>query len=284
MSESKSRLLVSFSGGRTSAFMMKKLRDGYSDAFEMIFVFANTSQEDEETLIFVDRCAKEWNIPVVWIEAVVHHDEAKGCTHRIVDFKSACRDGSVFEEVIKKYGIPNKAYPHCTRELKLNPIRSYCGSLGWTEYKSAVGIRMDEPRRYLKSYVDSNIVHPLVNWFPTTKADIFDWWRGQPFDLNLQEIWGNCVWCWKKSVRKHVNLIQETPEVFDFPRRMEAQYGLAGHNVDGTKRVFFREHRSTVHLFELAKLLNPYQPVADPEENEGCSESCEPFVLEEVRP
>src|SRR6266850_5528795 len=251
------RLLVSFSGGRTSAFMAKRLKDYYAHVFEMIFVFANTGQEREETLVFADRCDREWGLGLVWVEAVVHHSEKIGCTHRIVTFETASRHGEPFEEVIKKYGIPNKAYPHCTRELKLNPIRSYMESIGWQGASTAVGIRIDEPKRIRKDAADNGIAYPLVNLFPTTKPQILDWFGEQPFDLELLDHQGNCTWCWKKSMRKHVRLVHESPEIFEFPARMEASYGLAGYNEDGTKRTFFREHRSTEDIISIAELLNP---------------------------
>ena len=53
------RLFISFSGGRTSAYMARRLlRDRPADT-EIVTVFANTGQEDERTLEFVDRCDRE---------------------------------------------------------------------------------------------------------------------------------------------------------------------------------------------------------------------------------
>ena len=58
----KKKLLVSFSGGETSAFMAQWLWKHKQDEYEMLFVFANTGQEKEETLQFVDKCENE-----IWI-------------------------------------------------------------------------------------------------------------------------------------------------------------------------------------------------------------------------
>lgn len=273
----KQKLLVSVSGGKTSAFMAKKLRDEYADVYDMIFVFANTGEEWEETLLFVDRCDREWGLKVVWVEAVVHFGERKGCSHKVVNFASASRHGEPFEEIIKKYGIPNKSYPHCTRELKLNPIRSYAESIEWENYLTAVGIRSDEPSRVRKNAAQFHIIYPLVSMFPTDKPTINDFWEDQNFTLNLQDHQGNCKWCWKKVLSKHMRIARETPEVYEFPARMESLYGVSGHNVDGTKRVFFREKRSAKDIILLSEILNPPDRLNDPDEDSGCSESCEAF-------
>ena len=44
------------SGGRTSAFMTKKILDEYSDQYEIVVCFANTGQENDATLDFVKEC------------------------------------------------------------------------------------------------------------------------------------------------------------------------------------------------------------------------------------
>lgn len=265
-------ILVSFSGGRTSAYMARRLIDsGFTNLF---FVFANTGCEAEETLQFINRCATEWGINIVWIEAVTHPESRTGCTHRFVSFETASRNGEPYEEMIGKYGIPNKAYPHCTRELKLNPLKSYLSEIGAENVLRAVGIRADEPRRIGS---DPLIWYPLFDW-GVDKQDVNTWWEEQPFSLDLPEHRGNCVWCWKKSTPKLVRVARETPEVFAFPARMEREHGLSGHNVDGTRRVFFREHRSATDILISAISAESLPPVTDEDTDGGCSESCEAFA------
>lgn len=266
-------LFVSFSGGKSSAYMTKKVLDESKD--NIVVVFANTGQENEQTLKFVDMCDKVFGFNTVWVEAITHQSERKGATHRVVSYDTASRDGQPYEDMIKKYGLPNKPYPHCTRELKLNPMISYIKSIGWKDYITAIGIRADEKRRVGNK---PNIVYPLVDWFPSDKQDVNDFWEDQIFNLDLKEHQGNCMWCWKKSDKKLLRLIKESPDIFDFPRKMELSYGSIGNGSDirdKGSRVFFRGRKSTNDLFLLADELNLNDDQTDPDSNSGCSESCE---------
>jgi len=282
-------LFISFSGGRTSAFMTKWMLDNVQDDYDkIIVVFANTGQENEETLRFVNQCDKQWGLSVVWVEAVVDFRKNKGVTHHVVDFSSASRKGEPYIEVIKKYGIPNMSYPHCNRDLKLAPLHSYAKELGWKKgsYETAIGIRIDEMDRVSSKMVEEKIIYPLVENKKMTKEMISIWWSKQSFNLNLKEHEGNCKWCWKKSKRKLLTLAKDTPEIFDFPMEMEERYGLSGHNEDGTKRVFFRNNKSTKEIIALSKLpFVPFSEAAinfdmfdfDMDSSNGCSDGCEVF-------
>lgn len=280
------KLFVSFSGGETSAYMAQWLIKHKAKNYpEMIFVFANTGQENEQTLRFVEKCDNHFGLGVVWVEAVVNEDGV-GTTHKIVNYETASRNGEPFEAMIEKYGIPNQAYPHCTRELKLQPMRSYIKSIGWKtgEYHTAIGIRCDEIDRVNANHKEHGLIYPLVSDHPITKPQINEWWELQPFRLNLKGYEGNCKWCWKKSLRKHLTLLQEHPEWYEFPKRMERTYGLSGHNVDGTQRVFFRGNKSVEDLRLMLK-TTPFEPATDDAReytyqpmldlSAGCSESCE---------
>lgn len=278
------KLVVSFSGGKTSGYMTKMILDHMQSKYEVIVLFANTGQENEETLEFVHNCDTQMGFNTVWLEAVVHPELRKGTTHRITDFANADRSGEIFEEMIKKYGIPNSSFPHCTRELKLRPITSYLREIDWNDRLMAVGIREDEKRRVSKSAGAENIVYPLIDWFPTDKIDVNDWWAEQQFDLELTEHRGNCAWCWKKSFNKHFTLISETPEIYAFPARMERDHHRTGRGTQDRGRVFFRGKRSTSDLFRMAQAITEgvthKQAAADLDANGGCSESCELYPTE----
>ncbi len=271
-----------------------------SEKYELVFIFANTSQEDERTLAFVDRCDREWGLGVVWVEAVINPVFGQGTTHRVVSFETAARNGEVFEEMIKVYGIPNEHFEPCNRELKLRAMDSYMRSIGWANYETAIGIRMDERRRVNPANAAKHeIIYPLIDIWPRDKQDVTTFWEDQPFDLGLEDHEGNCKTCWKKSDKKHFRLIAEQPESYDFNRRMEAMYGWHGAphygtpSTGGQKRVFFRGRRSTDDMFAQARALGyvPQIPSREVRSHEarqfnldlevgGCGESCEAYAME----
>ena len=287
----KKNLFISFSGGETSAFMtiwiLANIRNLYN---EIVIVFANTGQENEETLLFVKLCAEYFGFKVVWVEAVVNPEANKGTKHRVVDFETASRNGEPFEDVIKKYGIPNPDWLHCTRELKTAPMYSYIRSIGWkkADFHVAIGIRIDEIGRADDKADKKGIIYPLITMVPVIKSHINGWWKEQPFRLNLKGYQGNCKWCWKKGMRKHLTILNENPEFFDFPERMEELYGMNGVIHNEEPRVFFRDKINTKQLREFAK-VGHFTPADDdsrvyPEPdmfgykldiNSGCAESCE---------
>jgi hypothetical protein len=283
------KLFNSFSGGKTSGYMSWWLKNNkFHEYDDVVTIFANTGQENEETLEFVNRCDKEWGLNVVWLEAAVNTEKNKGTGFNIVSYETASRKGEPYEAMIQKYGIPNKAYPHCTRELKLQPMRAYIHSLGWMrgEYQTAIGIRVDEMDRVSSKMREENIVYPLIEFTKVTKEMINWWWERQSFNLDLPEHKGNCSWCWKKSKRKLLTLAAECPEIFEFPARMEEIHGLAGSNIDGTKRVFFRNNTSTQQLIDESKFpFAKYRPAGvnfdlfnyEMDSANGCSESCEVY-------
>lgn len=274
----KQRLLISFSGGRTSGYMTHRLLKEMPDGVEYKIVFANTGQEDPKTLDFVHSCERVFGWDVTWIEANVQQGVRKGTTHRVVSYETASRNGEPFEEVVKKYGLPNQSMPHCTRELKLQPIRSFCKSLGWERktYYSAVGIRSDEIDR-ISSYAEKeNLVYPLVKW-GIKKSDVLEWWSKQNFDLYVPEHRGNCLWCWKKSFKKLVTVYREDPKTFDFPLKMEKENSMSGAlaKKSGNPQTFFRTHKSAKDIIDMA--LNGHEGFEDPNFVEECAESCEVF-------
>ncbi len=63
---------ISFSGGRTSAYMLYRVLQAHHMSLpnEAKVIFANTGKEEEATLKFVDECSKRWNVPISWLEYI----------------------------------------------------------------------------------------------------------------------------------------------------------------------------------------------------------------------
>lgn len=273
-------LFISFSGGKTSAYMTKFLIDNFSKDFNIKVVFANTGQEHEETYKFIDRCDKEFGFNVTWIEAVVHHNKKKSNGWRVVDFDTATRDGSLFLEDCKKYGLMNHAFPHCTRDLKTAPMHNFIKDNGWKhgDYLCAVGIRADEIDRINPNYKSRHYWYPLAD-LGITKKDVNDFFLKQNFNLNIPDYLGNCTWCWKKTLRKHMTLIDECPEIYEVPRMLEKKFKKFYRNdklFEG--EVLFRSKRSTQDLFDL-HAKGGFDKWVDEYFND-CGETCEAMGTE----
>lgn len=286
------KISCSFSGGRTSAVMTKLVLDTCRDTHEIVVTFANTGCEHEDTLRFVDACDKHWGFNTVWIEPKISPEHGIGIRYRLVDYISASRDGRPFEDVVRKYGVPNQGNPLCTRFIKTDAMESYLKSIGFLRgkklnYYTAIGIRADEMDRIAKNYEQNAFIYPLLieGW---TKKDVLDFMEQQPWDLKIPEILGNCTWCWKKSKRKLYTLAKTYPDMFNFPAFLEGKYGW--HKANNSKRedgrrTFFRGHKSANEIVAESKLVDfdmwepdklaNFDPSLDL--SDGCVESCEVY-------
>ena len=201
--------IINFSGGRTSAYMAKRLID---EGGEYLVSFQNTGKEMPQTLDFINECDKRWNMNIVWLEYRF------GNHFEVVNYETASRDGRPFDEAIahKKQFLPNQRLRYCTSFLKIDTLRRYLKSIGVNDYTSFNGIRYDEPRRWNK-IKDSkfDVELPLVQW-KTTKADVLNWWKEQEFDLMVNEPYGNCDGCFLKGKGKLAIIAKEKPELFDW--------------------------------------------------------------------
>ncbi len=264
----KENLLVSFSGGKTSAFMTHHILNNLRDRYNILVGFSNTGQEDERSLEFVRDCDVFLGFNTVWVEAVINEGR-KGTTHKVIDFTTASRNGEPFEAMIQKYGIPNRDFPHCTRELKIRPLHSYAKEyFKGNDYVTAIGIRADEVDRIQKGA----FIYPLIK-MGVTKQTINDYWHQMYFTLRLPEHRGNCVTCWKKSFKKLKMLADEGEG--KWVQQMEDKYGnfIPESQKAGRKLPvrFFREHKTWYDIKNLkAKEAKDEIP-------NGCSESCEAF-------
>jgi len=223
---------ISFSGGRTSAYMLWRALEangGLPD--DAIVCFANTGKEDEATLEFVRDCETNWGVKIHWLE--FRDDEKK---YEIVSFETASRNGEPFEALIKKRNyLPNPVSRFCTVELKVRTIHRYLKDNGWTEWNSMLGIRADEKRRLAKignqDYGKHEEKTAPLGEAGITKQNVGAFWKSQSFDLKLPNMngvtmHGNCDLCYLKGGAQILSLIQEKPERAIWWAKMES-LGLA---------------------------------------------------------
>ncbi|CAB3917525.1 phosphoadenosine phosphosulfate reductase family protein [Achromobacter mucicolens] len=273
------RLLVSFSGGRSSALMAHLVKKHWSHLYDLRFVFANTSFEHHDTLRFVDAVDREFGLGVIWLEAVANHTERKASGHRVVNFQTAARDGEVFRDSVAKYGLPNRTFKSCTRELKLNAIKSYTRSIGWLDHLTAVGIRNDEPKRISPTAPQQRIIYPLATTWPTDKQDVLAFFEDFEWNLAIPEHMGNCRACFQKSDRKLAAVYRDDPAAFDFVAGLERDFSHIGPNNRPGPRKFFRLERSSADMRNAFDLAGGHVLPYDDEPG-SCSESCEAYQNE----
>ncbi len=221
--------VISFSGGRTSSYMLKKIVDAYGGRLpDSVFViFANTGLERRETLEFVDVCAREWEVEIVWVEYLW---DAPRRT-RVVDFATASRNGEPYAALIDRKGfVPSVTIRTCSGTLKRDRIESYARHrLGLKRWHSVIGLRADEQRRVLRmramncgSRTGAHAVLPLAD-AGGREADVLDWWKRQPFDLGIPSYAGNCACCFLKGRAKLIRIIREDPTLADWWIEQEAK-------------------------------------------------------------
>lgn len=211
----RSKTVLSFSGGRTSAYMLRQVLDHNDDLSDLLVLFANSGKEHPATLEFVRECAERWAAPITWLE---YRDNEQGFA--VVDFDTCSRDGEPFEAVIRKRKyLPNPVTRFCTVELKIRTMHRYLKSIGWTndegEWDQMVGIRADKPRRYHRMMAANEKggnrwenVTPMYH-AGVLKADVNSFWARQLIDLGIDSDLGNCDLCFLKLPEKIIRAIIE---------------------------------------------------------------------------
>jgi len=228
--------LWSFSGGRTSAYMLWRALEAYGGKLpdDHVVAFANTGREREETLRFVYECGSRWGVNIRWIEW------RPPTTFEEVGFNSADRTGKWFAEMIRrKQVLPNSQMRYCTSKLKIEPMKKFMVSLGFKKWTNPVGLRHDEGHRILAQAARNasgkerfTAAWPL-GLAKVSKPDVMRFWLGpsgrfpstdlpQDFDLGLYDYEGNCDLCFLKGRGKRARLIRENPGIADWWMEREA--------------------------------------------------------------
>lgn len=208
--------LISFSGGRTSAYMLHAILRAHDGKLppDVHVVFANTGKEREETLRFVHECSVRWGVHAYWVE---YRDNEAGFEQ--VGYNSASRNGEPFQALIdSKKRLPNWKERWCTDRLKVQPMTDFAASLGFVpgQYAEVIGLRYDEGLRVFKGMENAEkrgrkCVYPLAKAKATKNGHVMPFWREQPFDLGLEPWEGNCDLCFLKGRGIKKRIIRADP-------------------------------------------------------------------------
>jgi 3'-phosphoadenosine 5'-phosphosulfate sulfotransferase (PAPS reductase)/FAD synthetase len=225
----KMKHVVSFSGGRTSGYLLHRMLEEYGKE-NLIVNFANTGRESEETLLFVHQCEEHFGIKINWVEFELTEDDKP--TFKLVDYKTASRNGDPLRKAIKSTGyVPNVMQRRCTMQAKIETMQRFLDSIDCpiTSTIQYIGIRFDEPKRwskYVNQFNDHDTVkcYPLVEW-KTTRNDVLEFWKQQPFDLGIEEPFGNCDLCFLKSTKRRIAVLKQKPEVAKWWSDIEVEMG-----------------------------------------------------------
>ncbi|MCS8058036.1 hypothetical protein N0406_03375 [Pseudomonas aeruginosa] len=223
---------IGVSAGRTSAYMLHRilLAHGGQLPAGVHPLFENTGKERLESLDFLHEIDQRWKAGITYLEWCREYGQpADAPWFRVVDYKSASRQGEPFEMMLDYYAryrreekllppvLPNFSNNMCTAYLKIKVAEKYMRSLGYEHWDSVAGIRYDEPRRYHRMMVQNEKSNGRFEYYTplyldgVTKEQVLEFWSQQPFDLGIDSDLGNCDLCWKKSEDKIYRAIMEDP-------------------------------------------------------------------------
>lgn len=220
---------IGFSGGRTSAYMLRRILDAHGGALpsNLLVTFANTGKERPQTLAFVNECSVRWGVKINWVE---YRPSAPFFAE--VSYLTADRKGKPFEEMVDKEGyMPNPSARLCTKNLKINTQGRFTKAAGLRKWTAVIGIRADEPLRVAKTreaveksrtskkhrlgYGCVDIAMPL-NDASISKLDVLAFWKAQPFDLQLRDGDSNCDHCFLPGIDQRIERIRRDPAGADW--------------------------------------------------------------------
>ena len=273
--------VVSFSGGQTSGYMLRRLLDTEPDfAKRFRVIFCNTGKEHDATLDFVHDVESKWGIKVTWLEYtripardidpllvpegrkranLLKAAEADEGAHwfREVRWETAARrfdSMTPFDEMLGwAAALPNVRGRSCSAFLKQRTIQRYLQAIGIGAYNAFIGIRHDEAHRALEIVANCDDKNetprfPLID-AKITKAHVDGFWEGHAFKLNIPNHMGNCDFCFLKARWKREAMARKDPQGAQWWADWEAKFSAKGVTGDGA---VFRKGQSYDALIHAA--------------------------------
>lgn len=274
--------IVSFSGGRTSAYLVHLMEQLRKDkGWKVVYVFCDTGAEHDKTYNFIRNIVGHWKIDLTCLRVVVNPEYRKASSYEVVGLDDLKHDLKPWKQIVAKYSLPNVSMPYCTREMKSRPFDKWVADHVNGPFNVWLGIRSDEPNR-LKERENFRYLAELSDF---EKQDILDWWSEQKFDLGIPEWLGNCCFCVKKSIKKvAVAAIDEpvkarqfatvitSPKVRVKNEKLDPLMYRGGYSFKRIREEFPKKTRSQL----LTSMRNGHEM-----DSGSCSESCEIFPTED---
>jgi len=319
--------VVSFSGGRTSAYLCHLMIELYGKE-NVDFIYMDTGAEHPKTYEFIKKVDKYLGLNLVCLRGDFNQPLGKGHTYKIISINDICHDLGPYREMVKKYGTPGSSSAWCTSRMKEETHDKYCNDkYGKGNYETWLGIRADEPRRVIGEHLGIKWVsrglsaydltitlqhielnHPVINGIgdiykdiqdfinkkidknirfmteacDAEKEDVLNWWDNQPFDLDIPEWLGNCVFCFKKSDLKIAAAAHDEPELYQEWLEMIDSATERSEQERISRHVMYRKKRrieQVIATFDgsTGDEIKARMRGAKHLDTGSCSESCEVF-------
>ena len=275
--------LISFSGGRTSAYMLYMVLCAHGGQLPdyVYVVFCNTGKERLETLRFVYECGIRWGVHIWWLEWVDRASNNVRAADRfqIVGFNQAARNGEPFLALIRRKGyLPNAVTRFCTAELKIDTMKQFMMSLGYETWVNMVGLRADERKRVMRQVLrTAKGKERWVSYCPLALAGVVEkmvlkFWLGRNkdprrldhalphgFDLGIRSYEGNCDGCFLKGYGILCQSERDQPGVLGWWAETEAEAEVTFLKAKASGARFVTEYSYA----ELQRVAATTPPLAD---------------------
>jgi 3'-phosphoadenosine 5'-phosphosulfate sulfotransferase (PAPS reductase)/FAD synthetase len=283
---------VSFSGGRTSAYLCYLMIEKYGkDSVD--FIFTDTGAEHPKTYEFIKKCNKHFGLDLICLRPLYSSEKGVGVSYEVVNIDDIGWDLTSIKEQVEIYGNFTIDRPNCTSKIKSDTLDKFKKDNYLRSVYSWYGMRIDEPRRlkflnpnkdlFSKKDPNPKNIKYLAEISNFDKQDVLNWWAKMPFDLEIPEHLGNCVFCIKKSPKKIALAQRDEPALFD-----EWNEAVTGNHVrlmPGDKFGIGRIYRNWLTPKNLIGLFSgvDYEDLKDSvyrgkkTDIGECSESCEAF-------
>lgn len=206
MASTKTRHILSLSGGKDSAALAVYLRDRVED---MEYVFNDTGKELPETYQYLDRIGDYLGRPVTRLNAE-----------------------TTFDHWYDMYGgmIPSNHRRWCTKMLKLKPFEKYVGDDPVVNY---IGIRADENRKgYISHKANITPAYPFIDdglVLDDVKRILRDSGVGLPPYTDWGRTRSGCYFCFYQQKIEWVALLERHPDLYAKAEAYEKEFEPTGN-------------------------------------------------------